>query len=171
MQRWREATVEDEELLKRLFSEHAAGELQGLAEACVDVAALIEMQRRGREKSYAVAYPAAQDWILLDEQGEAVGRLLLHCGERHWRVVDVAILAAKRGRGLGSAVLREWLEKAAALGVDITLQTRPWNPARRLYERLGFRSFAENELAVEMIWPPTPTRREAKEGIREDYEH
>lgn len=63
-----------------------------------------------------------------------------------WRVVDqihinnLAIHPKFRGRGLGTLLLRDVLEAAAAMGAPLaTLEVRRSNEAaRRLYERAGF---------------------------------
>lgn len=63
----------------------------------------------------------------------------LVAGEIH--INNVAVRPALRGRGLGTALLRDVLDGAAALGAArATLEVRASNEgARRLYERLGFR--------------------------------
>jgi ribosomal protein S18 acetylase RimI-like enzyme len=45
--------------------------------------------------------------------------------------------------GVGAAIVRDLLEEAAALRVPLTLHVFKVNPARRLYERLGFEVRAE----------------------------
>jgi ribosomal protein S18 acetylase RimI-like enzyme len=50
----------------------------------------------------------------------------------------VAVLPALQGRGLGTALVRLAQAEAAATGRPLTLHVQPANPARRLYERLGF---------------------------------
>jgi ribosomal protein S18 acetylase RimI-like enzyme len=50
----------------------------------------------------------------------------------------IEILPDYQGRGLGAAVIREAIADAAARGLPVTLQVLKINPARRLYERLGF---------------------------------
>lgn len=56
-------------------------------------------------------------------------------------VNNLAVRPAYRGRGAGTALLRHVLAEAARLGaLRATLEVRRSNdPARRLYERLGFR--------------------------------
>lgn len=56
-------------------------------------------------------------------------------------IVNVAVLPHKRGQGLGTAVLRFFLDWAVAHGADrVVLEVRSGNvPARRLYAGCGFR--------------------------------
>lgn len=113
---------------------------------------LVTMQYRGRQMTYAAKYPEAVDSILIADDGTPVGRLLVDCRPDRWRIVDIVVLAAHRGRGLGTSVL-EWCQlQCAAAGAELRLQVAPTNPARRLYERLGFRLVAEDATAVEMFW-------------------
>jgi len=148
----RPAGAGDEPLLQALFAEDKAAELAaaGLAEA--QIRALVEMQSRGRKMTYAAQYPAAMDSILLDEEGMAVGRLLVDRQPGRWRIVDFAVLAAHRCQGLGTLALQESQRQAAAVGAGMELQVMRFNPARRLYERLGFHAVREDAVIVEMVW-------------------
>jgi ribosomal protein S18 acetylase RimI-like enzyme len=50
----------------------------------------------------------------------------------------VAVSPEHRGRGVGTALLKRLLSEASALFPAVALSVSPDNPARRLYERLGF---------------------------------
>lgn len=64
-----------------------------------------------------------------------VGRYYLDITDDAWHVVDIAMLTAMRGRGVGSALLRATRDLAPA----VTLNVAMTNPAAmRLYARLGF---------------------------------
>ena len=53
--------------------------------------------------------------------------------------VSIAVDARSRGRGIGEALLREVCRAARVRGVDaVSLSVELDNPARRLYEKLGF---------------------------------
>ncbi len=52
--------------------------------------------------------------------------------------VSVALLPEYRGMGVGTTLLEELIHAASALYPAISLSVSPGNPARRLYERLGF---------------------------------
>ena len=55
------------------------------------------------------------------------------------RLVDIALLPEHRGRGIGGRLVSEVLERAASEGRRVSAHVAHDNPARRLYERLGFR--------------------------------
>jgi ribosomal protein S18 acetylase RimI-like enzyme len=149
----RPARPEDASFLFHLFAE-SQEQLAGLRSNELLWRSLVEIQYRGRQMTYAARYPAAEDSILLDEEEQPVGRLLLDRHSDRWRIVDIAVLMARRGQGLGASVLRECQRQAAAAGTGLDLQVRPENPARRLYERLGFEMVSEDAIAAEMVWNP-----------------
>lgn len=54
--------------------------------------------------------------------------------------LSVAVLAAHRGRGIGTALLRALMREARGRGIGrLSLSVEHDNPAAALYERLGFR--------------------------------
>lgn len=53
----------------------------------------------------------------------------------------VAVSPEHRGRGVGTALMKRLLSEASALFPALSLSVSPENPARRLYERLGFETF------------------------------
>jgi ribosomal protein S18 acetylase RimI-like enzyme len=59
-----------------------------------------------------------------------------------------------RGRGLGGAIVRSIVEDATRRRSPVRLQVLRPNPARRLYERLGFRVVGETVTHVEMLHEP-----------------
>jgi ribosomal protein S18 acetylase RimI-like enzyme len=58
----------------------------------------------------------------------------------------IAVDPTRRGTGLGAAMLDRLLADARAAGFPgVSLSVRPGNPARRLYERVGFRTVDGSE--------------------------
>ncbi len=149
----RPVQAEDEEFLYRLFAE-SQEHLAAFRPNAELYAALIEMQYHGRKQSYATGFPRAVDAILCvkdDARGALpVGRILVDCQPDCWRIVDLAVLAAQRGNGFGGWVIQLCQRKSEAAGAKLTLEVRPDNRARRLYERLGFRVTHEDAFAVQM---------------------
>ena len=57
-----------------------------------------------------------------------------------YKITELHVAPRHRGRGIGTAVLQHAEEHARAGGYpSMALQTWCGNPARRLYERFGFR--------------------------------
>jgi ribosomal protein S18 acetylase RimI-like enzyme len=53
--------------------------------------------------------------------------------------ITIGVAERARGRGVGGMLLRELIAEATRRGVALCLNVRHDNPARRLYERIGFR--------------------------------
>lgn len=86
--------------------------------------------------------------------GKDAGRLSVSTAESGIHVIDIALLPAARGLGLGARILREILASAEASGKPVTLHVERSSPARRLYERLGFRTVEERGLHLLLEWRP-----------------
>jgi GNAT superfamily N-acetyltransferase len=100
--------------------------------------AFLAQQFAAQTAHYArVRAGAAFSVVLVD--GERAGRLIVdEQGDGEIGIVDVSLLPAHRGRGIGSRLLAPVLERADALGRPVAIHVERLNPARRLYERLGF---------------------------------
>ena len=83
--------------------------------------------------------------LLLDDH--PVGLLKLARGGGDWEVIQFQLLARLQGQGLGAGVLKQVIAEAVAAGAALTLSVLKANPARSLYERLGF--VVESESADE----------------------
>ena len=57
----------------------------------------------------------------------------------HTPEITIGVTERSRGQGVGGLLLRALTDEAARRGVGLCLNVRHDNPARRLYERVGFR--------------------------------
>ena len=73
-----------------------------------------------------------------------VGRLYVDRWPREVRIVDISLLPEHRGRGLGGALLAAVFAEADAAGKPVSIHVERFNPALRLYTRLGF-AFREDK--------------------------
>lgn len=73
-----------------------------------------------------------------------------------WHLVQIQLSPELQGRGVGERLLRELLEQADRAGASVLLSVFHGNPARRLYERLGFEPLQEGELEAEMAYRARP---------------
>jgi len=115
--------------------------------------AFLQMQWRAQSAAYASQYPGAEHRIILVD-GQQAGRLLVHQTEEAVRLVDIALLPAFRGQGVGVQLLGELQAEAAAAGKPVRLSVFRGSPARRLYKRLGFQPAGGNEVYEQMEWRP-----------------
>lgn len=102
----------------------------------------LRQQFEAQHRHYVERYPGAELALLLAGE-EPIGRLYVARWEREIRLMDIALVAAWRGRGLGSRLIRELQAEAQATGRTLSVHVEIFNPARRLYERLGFRKAGE----------------------------
>ena len=70
--------------------------------------------------------------------GEPAGRLYVDVWTREIRVVDIALVPAYRSGGIGSMLLGRVFDEGDAAGKPVSIHVEVFNPARRLYDRLGF---------------------------------
>jgi len=60
-------------------------------------------------------------------------------GDEEAPKVSIGVQPHARGQGVGEQLMRALIDEAARRGLGLCLSVRSDNPARRLYERLGFR--------------------------------
>ncbi len=84
--------------------------------------------------------------------GAEVGLLKVDREREPWELIQIQLLPACRGQGLGETLIRDLLAEAATAGADVELSVLKGNPAQRLYARLGFRAVGEDALAETLRW-------------------
>jgi ribosomal protein S18 acetylase RimI-like enzyme len=115
--------------------------------------AFLEHQFAAQDAHYRGNYPGASlDVIEVD--GVAAGRLYVYRGESDIRIMDIALAPAFRGRGIGTSLLRRLMEEADSSGRKLSIHVEMNNPARLLYDRLGFLPAGEHGVYVLMERPP-----------------
>jgi ribosomal protein S18 acetylase RimI-like enzyme len=118
--------------------------------------AFVEQQFAAQDAHYRQHYPGATlDVVEVD--GRRAGRLYVHRGPSDIRIMDVALAPAFRNRGIGTTLLSELIEEAQASGRKLSIHVEVNNPARALYERLGFAPAGEHGVYVLMERAPAAT--------------
>lgn len=127
----------DREFLVRLYGSTRAEELRLVSWTEAEKATFVETQFEAQDAEYRRAYPDGE-FLIVVTGSESIGRLYLGRLDGELRVIDIALLPERRGQGIGSALMRWVLARADREGLAVTLHVEPWNPAKHLYERIGF---------------------------------
>lgn len=114
---------------------------------------LVALQYEARNQDYRRRFPDAE-WSTIVVDGALAGTLIVDEADSEWHVVDVALHPDFRGRGVGTELMGQVVARAAAAGKPIRLTVGLGNPARRLYERLGFVEIDNNGMDAVMRWEP-----------------
>lgn len=118
--------------------------------------AFLRMQFLAQDQYYQTRFGGAR-FDVIERGDEPIGRLYVDRRADEIRLIDIALVPEHRGRGVGSALVQALLAEAAAAGKPVRIHVERLNPARRLYERLGFVERADDGIYVLMEWPgPRP---------------
>jgi ribosomal protein S18 acetylase RimI-like enzyme len=151
----RPITPEDERFLARLYASTRAEELAVTGWSEEETALFCRRQFDAQSAHYRENYPGALLQIV-EREGVSIGRLYVARWEREIRIMDIALLPEFRGAGIGSQLLRELQDEARSVGKTLTIHVERFNPALRLYERLGFRRVEDKGVYLLMEWRPPP---------------
>jgi len=116
--------------------------------------AFVRHQFDAQHSWYRDHYEGAQFEVVLID-GVPAGRLYVHRRNREIRLVDITLLPEFRKGGIGTSLLRDLLAEGEAAGKPVTIHVEVFNPAMRLYERLGFSPIEERGPYRLMEWRPS----------------
>ncbi|WP_246009580.1 GNAT family N-acetyltransferase [Brevibacillus fluminis] len=141
----------DEAFLYQLYEGSRAEELAawGMDEATRDM--FLRMQWNAQRQSYEQQFPGADHQIVLEDDNK-IGKITTYRNEQQIRLVDLIILPAFQKRGIGTRLLQELQQEAMREDKPLFLSVLQINPAKRLYERLGFVVTGGDEVYAWMVW-------------------
>jgi len=151
---FRRVTDADLPFLARVYASTRAEEL-AIVTSMTDAqkAAFLLDQFRGQHAHYQKYYPEA-DWLVTMRGGEDIGRLYIERWPSQHRIIDIALLPEHRGQGCGEALLCDLMDEAASAAKDVSIHVEKYNPAMRLYRRLGFVTEEDKGVYDLMRWTP-----------------
>jgi GNAT superfamily N-acetyltransferase len=142
---FRPITEADRETLSRVYASTREEELSQVVWEPGQKEAFLEQQFAAQHSWYQENYPGAEWLVILRDGGRdegqgpvPAGRLYVVRWEKEIRLIDIALLPEHRNGGIGSAILGALLAEGDAIGKPVTIHVERFNPALRLYERLGF---------------------------------
>ena len=111
----------------------------------------------GNEDWQAKYFRATRDlshYEILVHNGRDIGCLGIRYEDKVLFLEYIAILPEHQNRGLGSQVVRDILRSAVERSVPVGLSVLKVNPARKLYERMGFQTIGSDEFRYYMETVP-----------------
>jgi len=91
---------------------------------------------------------------VIERNGVPIGRLYLQERKTRLHIVDILLMPEHCGKGLGSEILKGLIERAGSKGKGVGIFVEKYNPALRLYRRLGFTEIQDTDIYLEMEWVP-----------------
>lgn len=154
--RLRPAVDADFPRLKRLYADTRAEEMAGVPWPAAARQAFLDQQFQLQHQHYLQHFAGA-DFLAIDHQGELQGRYYLLRAAPDHLLIDICLMAAHRGQGVGRALIEDALRDARSLRRGVSLHVLRSNPrARRLYESLGFETCASTDTHHRMRWQHAP---------------
>ncbi|MEO6280463.1 GNAT family N-acetyltransferase [Roseateles sp.] len=132
--RLRVATPADDGRQLAIYASTRADELALTGWPAEQCEAFVRQQHGAQQQHYARHFPRSVCQLIVVNGEDVAGRLWLDERGDRLHILDIALLPAWRGQGLGTRCLRALAEG----GRRLSIQVETHNPARRLYERLGF---------------------------------
>ncbi|MDR3527379.1 MAG: GNAT family N-acetyltransferase [Rhizomicrobium sp.] len=116
-------------------------------------AAFCAQQFAAQRSYYYEAIPNVR-FDVLEHKGEPIGRLYLQDRPTRLHIIDIALMPAVRGQGLGTRLLLALHDVGRASGRGVGIMVEKFNPALNLYRRLGYLEVADHGVHLEMEWMP-----------------
>jgi ribosomal protein S18 acetylase RimI-like enzyme len=149
----------DQDFLFQVYASTRRDEMSAWGWDVAQQDAFLKMQFIAQQRSYETQDAnRSHDIILLDD--EPIGRLFVTRTSSEIHLVDIALLSARRGGGIGSELIRKLLDEGESKGLPVRLEVLNGNPAALLYERLGFVKTGERGSHVQMERLPSCQYRE-----------
>ena len=142
---------EDEAFLYKVYASTRADEMAITGWTAVQQEAFLQMQFHAQRQYYLQEYPSAE-YHVIQRDGIDIGRRTVNRAGGEILLMDIALLPEYRNGGIGTALIQDLMAEAAQAGQPMRLHVEFFNPALRLYERLGFSKIGEIGVYYEMEW-------------------
>jgi ribosomal protein S18 acetylase RimI-like enzyme len=148
---FRPITDADRSFLARVYASTRREELAATTMTEMQKAAFLLLQFRAQHAHFQKHYPQA-DMLVVMGGGYDIGRLYIARWPARHGIIDLTLLPEYRGHGAGEVLLRDLTDEAAATAKDVSILVEKYNPAMRLYRRLGFVTEEDKGIYDLMRW-------------------
>ncbi|HTV25250.1 MAG TPA: GNAT family N-acetyltransferase [Polyangiaceae bacterium] len=114
------------------------------------VASGVEPTREEHLERVRIRFDSAQ---IIEHDGHPAGLFKVARDTPAWDLIQIQLAPELQGRGVGERLIRGLLDDAARAGATVSLNVLTANPARKLYERLGFQHVERGDHMYVMRWP------------------
>ena len=150
----RPATPADGALLFAVYAASRAPELALVPWDDAQKETFLRQQFQAQHQYYRAEFEQA-DFLVVEDGGTPVGRLYVERRPDEIRILDLALLPAHRGRGLGTCLLKSLIDEAAASARPLRLYVEHYQQrARSLLAHLGFETEEDTGVSLRMAWHP-----------------
>ncbi len=149
----RPETPADREFFFQVYASTRAEELAQVGWDDPQKQAFLRMQFEAQDRYYREHYPG-YEFQVIQAGGQPAGRLYLHRRPDEIRIMDISLLPEFRRQGIGTGVLRALLAEAQDKALPVTIHVERFNPALRLYARLGFQQVDDRGVYWFLRWTP-----------------
>jgi ribosomal protein S18 acetylase RimI-like enzyme len=150
----RAAAESDKDFLFSVYASTRADEMELVDWSDEQKEGFLHMQFDAQTKHYSLYYPNAE-YKIIERTGVPIGRLIVENRGDHYLIMDVALLPEYRRSGIGSFLIDQLKQESVRLSLPLVLRVEFFNPAVRLYTRLGFVKTRDvNTVYQEMVWTP-----------------
>ncbi len=147
----------DSEFLLEVYTEARAEEMASFGWTKEQLAAYARMQFDLQQRAHLDRYPEAEQSVLILD-GKRAGQIRISRSPDQMVLVDIGVVSSFRGRGIATRVITDLTVEAQSSRLPLRLCVRPESPAKRLYERLGFRSTGTDAAGELMLWDGHPLK-------------
>ncbi len=145
----------DRDFLLRVYGSVREAELALVPWTEEQKAAFVRQQFEAQDSYYREQFQTAQ-FQVIEFDGKPIGRLYLHNRDRALHILDISLLPEARNKGIGTFLLKQIFQKGREQGKCVTIYVEAFNPAKHLYERLGFQKKESTSPVYEfMEWDAT----------------
>ncbi len=132
----------DMDFLYRLYASTREEELALVDWPKEQKEAFLQMQFKAQHTYYMEQYAKAKFQIIVLEQ-EPIGRLYTEVWEDEIRLIDIALMPEHRNKGIGSYYVKKVIDEGERAGLPVRIHVERFNPALRMYRRLGFEKIGD----------------------------
>jgi ribosomal protein S18 acetylase RimI-like enzyme len=150
----RPITASDLPFLQQVYASTRESEMTLISWSEAEKQAFLESQFTAQHAHYQTYYVKAC-FDVIERDGQPIGRLYVDHWEREIRIVDIALLPEYRGQGTGAHLIGQIQSQAAAVRKTVSIHVEKYNPAYKLYDRLGFVKTSETGVYDLLVWNPS----------------